>query len=149
MNEILEQFKQTLIQSWNTTDKARLDDYKKYCEEHKGEKFDDRWSKYKVDAGTHYERTHDLTKHEIFMIAYGFAWAKEENEKAAERFVKTLEERIKGVVGEIQSITTYSTENGGGWQVIGTTGKANVIQIYAGGYNIQRLHIRNLIKKVK
>ncbi len=148
MNQVLEQFKNKLAESWNTTDKALLNEFLEWKKGHKDERFDIGYG-YKVSPEQYYIHQFGLSNHEREIILYGWYGVEEKNMKAAEKFVKNLEEKITAVTGEIKEITEYFTKNGKGWQVIGATGKANVIQIAAGGYNVQRLHIRNLIKQVK
>ena len=148
MNAVLEELKNKLIESWNKSDEELHEAYVKFCEEHKDEKFD--YARETMSASRYFVVRHATNQHEEYAIYYGLTkFVREENEKQAEKFVKRLQERIEGVVGEIKEITPYSTENGNGWNVTGDKAKAIVLSIMAGGYNIQRLHIRNIIKKVK
>ena len=148
MNAILEQFKQTLIESWNATDKALLNDFREWEKQHKNEKFDIGVG-YDIGCQYYYIHKHGLTKEEAQIILYGWYGVEERNEKAAEKFVKHLEERITAITGEIKEISEYFSENGNGWKVHGEKGNAIALKIVAGGYNIVRLHVRFLIKAVK
>lgn len=73
------------------------------------------------------------------------------NTKDARLFVLDLLNRVKAITGEVTSwdgITltygnTFPVLNG---YVTGKEGKAEVESILAGGYNIQRLHIRTIVK---
>ena len=90
---------------------------------------------------------------------YEFLWKKEDaihkdNVEYAKNLVFDLINRTKETIGKIISwkdITiTYGTHgipalNG---VVEGENGKARLESIYAGGYNIQKLHIRVLVKKI-
>ena len=148
MNQVLEKFKQTLIEAWNNADKELHDAYVKFCEEHKSEKFN--CGGMMVSASYYFHAKYAHNRHESDAIYYGANTSnREENEKTAEKFVKNLEERIIKVTGEIQEIKDYFTENGNGYKIHGEKGNAIALKIVAGGYNIVRLHIRNLIKKVK
>lgn len=61
----------------------------------------------------------------------------------------TLNNRVVGYVGTIVKLDdVYPTENGFQGVVTGTTGKCNVYSIWAGGYNIQRLHVRFLVSRL-
>ena len=148
MNQVLEQFKQMLIDRWNECDAQIHEQYVKFNETHKGERFD--WGSYKVSASTYFAFSHSFSKHETEAMYYGLSkTVREENEKAAQRYVENLERRIQGITGEIKVISYYTTDRGTGWMVTGEQGRAEVLAIEAGGYNIQRLHIRNLVKRVK
>ena len=148
MNATLEQFKNKLAESWNATDKALLKAFNEWKAEHKDERFDIGYG-YTVSPHQYYIHKNGLTKDEADVILYGIYGREEKNEKAAEKFVKNLESRIVSTTGEIKEITDYMTENGSGWKVYGEKANAVVLQIMAGGYNIVRLHVRNLIKTVK
>lgn len=148
MNAVLEELKNKLVESWNKSDAELHEAYVKFCEEHKDKKFD--YCGVMMSASKYFITRHAANQHEEYAVYYGLTkTAREENEKQAEKFVKRLQKRIEGVVGEIKEITPYSTENGNGWNVTGDKARAIVLSIMAGGYNIQRLHIRNIIKKVK
>lgn len=148
MNEILEQFKLTLYESWNKTDKALWDDFNNWHQAHMTERFDIGYG-YDVSPHQYYIFHRQLTKEQSEIILYGLYGVYERNMKAAEKFVKHLEERITAITGEIKEISEYFSENGKGWKVHGEKANAIVLQIYAGGYNIVRLHVRFLIKAVK
>ncbi len=148
MNEVLEQFKNELLESWNKYDAELHDAYLKFCSEHKNERFS--CGGMMVSASFYFHARHASNRHESDAIYYGANKAnREENERAAERFVKNLEARIINVTGEIRKINDYMTENGNGWKVQGDKANAIVLKIMAGGYNIQRLHVRNIIKIVE
>lgn len=68
--------------------------------------------------------------------------------KEAEAHRKWLEKKINSVLGEIAEIKANDT--GAEWFLTDINGKkAHLWFIEAGGYNIQRAHIRCLIKEVK
>ena len=74
------------------------------------------------------------------------------NVKAARNFVLDLINRTKDITGEITAWSDIELEVGtNGYPVLngyvqGKEGRAVVESIYAGGYNIQRLHVRVLVK---
>ena len=74
------------------------------------------------------------------------------NVKSARVFVLDLLNRTKEITGEIKSWSDVSLTVGtNGYPVLngyveGKEGRAVVESIYAGGYNIQRLHVRVLVK---
>lgn len=71
-------------------------------------------------------------------------------EKDMENKKKTLLYKIKGKVGEITLVNLTCGEDGtpNGY-IEGTEGKARIETITAGGYNIQCLHYRVLVKSWK
>lgn len=75
------------------------------------------------------------------------------NVKAARNFVLDLLNRVKEVTGEVTDWAGVRLEAGNTFPVLngivkGKEGTAEVESIYAGGYNIQRLHIRTLVKAI-
>lgn len=77
-----------------------------------------------------------------------------ENVRDAEAIILNLVNRVKGITGEITSWDNlYLNPDNNGWSVlngyvVGKEGRAVVESIGAGGYNIQRYHIRVLVKSV-
>ena len=77
-----------------------------------------------------------------------------DNERDAEAIILNLVNRVKGITGEITSWgNLYLNPDNNGWSVLngyveGKEGRAHVESIGAGGYNIQRYHIRVLVKSV-
>ena len=74
------------------------------------------------------------------------------NEKEAKALIIDLYNRVKEITGEVESWEdVYATQGAQGMVVLngtvrGKEGVAQVESILAGGYNIQRLHIRVLVK---
>ena len=78
----------------------------------------------------------------------------EENVRAAEAIIINLVNRVKSITGEITNWgKLYLSPNNMGWSILngrveGKEGIAYVESIGAGGYNIQRYHIRVLVKSI-
>lgn len=72
-------------------------------------------------------------------------------DKDVEAKYKNLVARITEIAGEIQDASMLYIANNGeiNGVVIGTKGRARVETITAGGYNIQILHYRTLVHKIK
>lgn len=72
------------------------------------------------------------------------------NLKEAELFIVDLYNRVKAITGEVTDWGNihYGGKALNGW-VEGKNGKAKVESILAGGYNIQRLHVRVLVHEIK
>lgn len=75
------------------------------------------------------------------------------NEKDARYFILDLLNRVKDITGEVTDWSHIYLEQGNTFPVLngfvtGKEGKAEVESILAGGYNIQRLHIRTLVKAI-
>lgn len=76
----------------------------------------------------------------------------EANVTAAEVLVQDLHKRIKNIVGEVTDFAGIkATQGTDGITVLngfvhGTEGSAQVESVVAGGYNVQRLHVRVLVK---
>lgn len=145
MPEVLVQFKNDLIKKWDEYDQwkknAIREDMKKEREmEYKDYKtmMWEKWGRNYRDAA--YISSEDIHK---------------QNTKDAETLVLNLINRTVEITGKItdcKALRTdydnrgYSIING---LVIGENGKARIESIGAGGYNIQRYHIRVLVKEVK
>lgn len=143
MNEALEKMAAMLEERWNATDAELHKQYHEFIEAHRNERFDVMGRK--VDAYTYF--TQGFTNSERDVITYGLNYAKERNAKMAKAFVENLEARVKKITGDITGWCVSETEQSRySYIVTGVNGKAKVSQIYAGGYNIVRLHIRNIIK---
>lgn len=77
-----------------------------------------------------------------------------ENVRDAKALILDLYYRVKGITGEVTDWAGIETEVGThGFTVlngivIGKEGRAKVESIYAGGYNIQRLHVRVLVHSI-
>ena len=73
-------------------------------------------------------------------------WCKERAVKDAAAHRKSIEQKVQKLIGEVVDIL----EDYDGWYLNGSNGKrCHMWFIHAGGYNIQRLHIRCLVKEVR
>lgn len=68
--------------------------------------------------------------------------------KAINQHFKVLQAKVEAKIGEIVKIFPYN-HSGGDYHFEGTTGDCDVEVIMAGGYNVQRLHTRWIIRNVK
>jgi len=126
-----------LIEEWDDSDKRRREFYK---EQEKELGYREFIKEYKASG-------------------YQFIFATDEqihnnNVKDARAFVLDLLNRVKEITGEVTdwSGVRLTVGNQGfpvlNGNVIGKEGTAEVESIYAGGYNIQKLHIRTLVKAI-
>lgn len=73
-------------------------------------------------------------------------WCKERARKDAAAHRKSIEQKVHKIIGDVVEIL----ESHDGWYLNGSNGKrCHMWFIYAGGYNIQCLHVRCLVKEVK
>lgn len=146
MNEALTKLAAHLEASWNDTDEALFNQYVEFCDAHKDERFYVGGG-YSVHAETKFLA--GLSQHEAKACQWGAGWYKPENKRCAVKFAENLQARVESLVGEVTDWSTSSTENSlYSYLVKGSKGSVKVTQIYAGGYNIVRLHVRNIIKKI-
>ncbi len=81
---------------------------------------------------------------------------KKSNERSARALVLNLWKRVKDITGTVTDTSNLFITGANEYEgialngsVIGENGVANVESILAGGYNIQKLHIRTLVRKKK
>ena len=134
--ESLNKMRDELVESWDTWDKSRRDRLKaRYTELGYSEFF-----KHYTRADYNFK---SLTDDEIH----------DANLRDAKELILNLYYRVKDITGEITSwrgieatIGTWGGTVLNGY-VEGKEGRARVESIIAGGYNIQRLHVRVLVKE--
>lgn len=136
MPDLLKQYKDNLVTAFDKSDERRraflrkeyerLGGYKPFCKEHG-------YRAYEWTFRTYPEQDH------------------KENTRAADALVRNLWERVKEICGTAEEIHLHLAQ-GNEWEgvvingrVVGRDGTAWVESIVAGGYNIQRLHIRTLV----
>lgn len=119
------------------------------------------WTKFDVEEQEHYYKKYKELGYKTFIQRYSRnRWDylrshneqdfREENEKAAENWILDLYNRIKRETGEIVTWNNITASPKGlNGYVKGKLGAVNVETIMAGGYNIQRLHYRVILHKVK
>lgn len=95
-------------------------------------------------------KTYNVTSYEL--MKKSFEEIHEDNVKSAKFYILDLYRRIKDITGEVEKWDCIRlTYGNGGCPVLngivnGKKGGAKVESIGAGGYNIQRYHIRTLVK---
>lgn len=136
--ECVHKMKDELVERWDSYDKKRRDFYNK---EYQNLGYYDFMHKYHM-AGYTFRQLTDSQIHDS-------------NERDAKLLVMNLYIRVKEITGEITSWNEiYATVGACGCTTLngyveGKEGRARVESIEAGGYNIQRLHIRVLVKECK
>jgi hypothetical protein len=134
MPEAFKTLKDILVDNWTKFDLEEQEQYYKKYKELGYRVFIQRYSRNRWD----YLRSHNEQSF------------REDNEKAAENWILDLYNRIKRETGEIVTWNNITvTPKGLNGYVKGKLGAVNVETIMAGGYNIQRLHYRVILHKVK
>lgn len=134
----LKELENILVKNWNEYDKER----KAFLEE-----------EYKQLGFTDFIQ-------QYYQIGYDIVYSNIEslykkNEQNARLIILDLYNRVKSITGNIIDWENIHLEYGNNniptlnGYVIGENGRAEVHSIYAGGYNIQKLHIRTLVKEVQ
>ena len=135
-NEMPEQFKElqnALVKNWDEYDKHRKAYYREKYEELGYKEF------FKTFNGADYTLMHTCDED-----------IHKSNMKTAESMIIDLFNRVKAITGDVTEWSGIAVERGNSFPVltgvvIGKSGRAYVETILAGGYNIQRLHIRTLV----
>lgn len=132
-NELPEEFetlKTVLVERWNEYDRVKIEKFR---------------ADYAVMTHKEIKGKYGWNRDEYFMNESEIM---AENTKSAQAFVIDLFFRVREVTGTVKEFKYISVDgpalNG---LVIGENGTARVETIVAGGYNIQRLHLRVLVKK--
>ena len=140
LKEIPENMKQMqveLVEKWNEYDKQRREQVRKAYNELGWREFHNKFSH--ADYELRYKTDEEINK---------------ENERDARALILDLIRRVKNITGEITSWAGVRAEIGTwGFTVLngvveGKQGRCVVESIFAGGYNIQRLHVRVLTKEI-
>lgn len=133
--EQLKDFRAKMVETWDAYDKAERDAVLAEGEN---------WWKSRKGTYSEWYRYTELTDEKIH----------EANFKAATNIIDNLIHRVEKAVGKMKSFDQLYLHNGNwmeglalnGW-IEGENGKVEVRSIHAGGYNIQRLHVRVLVIK--
>ena len=133
--DCVKEMKNELVERWDAYDKAKRD---RLNEEYFSLGYSAFMKKYHM-AGYNFRQLTDDQIHES-------------NERDAKLLVMNLYIRVKEITGEITSWSDIYLQAGAYGPVLngyveGKEGRARVESILAGGYNIQRLHVRVLVKE--
>ena len=141
LTEVPEVFKDLideLVTTWDAWDKERRERIRKIYDEIGYKEFFHRGY-----TGADYEFRH-ITDEKIH----------DNNTRDAKALILDLYNRVKDITGEVTDWSgIHATQGTGGFTVlngvvIGKEGRARVESILAGGYNIQRLHVRVLVHEI-
>lgn len=140
IKEIPQQFKELqneLVKTWNEWDQERKYNLKR---------------KYEELGYKEFMKNYTYRDYEFMSISN--EKINEQNEKEAKLLIIDLYNRVKDITGEVTSWKEIRVTQGNGFSAVlngyveGKEGKARVESILAGGYNIQRLHVRVLVKEI-
>lgn len=145
MPEALKEFGEKVVKAWNEYDIGLREFYKK--------KYDELEAKYPVNSIQGYKDFIKQYKYGAYQMMHTpDCDFDKENRKNMERLILNLLDRVTERTGKITDasglvVTTgnqgYAVING---FIIGEKGRCEVESIGAGGYNIQKYHIRTLVK---
>lgn len=152
MNKVLDDYKEVLITEWDKEDIKRQEEMKATKKEmlEKVRSEGRLTIRYDSDEAKEFERMYGMRIWDEFLLM-----TKDEmhraNTRQAEKLIKNLLVRVEKITGEVKKCGLYLTQ-GNGWEGLvlagyckGDKGVAEVKTIVAGGYNIQRLHVRTLV----
>jgi hypothetical protein len=135
--ETLKTLQTELVTEWDAYDKNRRQkmqedyrnmEYREFCKKYRGQ-----------DTGIRHKSNDEIHR---------------DNVRDAEAIILNLVNLVKGITGEITNWgNLYLQPDNNGWSILngrveGKEGVAYVESIGAGGYNIQRYHIRVLVKSI-
>jgi hypothetical protein len=135
--EVMIRLQNELVETWDAWDKARKERIRKAYDELGYSKF--------IKEYTY--RDYEFMNMDLEKIH-------SDNERDARALILDLYYRVKDVTGEVTDWSGIKATIGtGGFTVlngvvIGKAGRAKVESILAGGYNIQRLHVRVLVHEI-
>lgn len=143
--ETVKTFREELINTWNAYDRQYRDNCKF--------KYNEAWSYYEAgDRETYKKLYRELPTGWREMLHKSDSEIEAENIKAANSVILNMIDRVISLTGKITDTkyihldrdnNGYAIING---IIIGEKGQARIESIGAGGYNIQRYHIRVLVK---
>lgn len=140
ISEIPEQFKtlqDELVKEWNKWDFERKENLK---------------AEYKELGYREFMKKHTYREYDFMSISN--EKINEQNEKDAKYMIIDLYNRVKDITGEVKSWDDVRVQAGAQFNavlngtVVGKEGVARIESILAGGYNIQKLHVRVLVKEL-
>lgn len=121
------------------------------------------WDRYDMERREHYKMQYKELGFEKFIKKYTYAAYQSKNKtdaeihqtnvKNARAEVLDLYNRVKEITGEVTDWSYIRLKQGNSFPVlngyvVGKEGRANVESVLAGGYNIQRLHVRTLVHRI-
>lgn len=136
--DVLKTLLKELVLKWDTWDKEKQEELQKEYKEVGYDRF-------------FHELKHSLAEFEF--MSKDTEKIHELNTILAEKEIMDLQNRVKDITGEITDWSGIQMERGNSFPVltgtvVGKNGIAFVQTIVAGGYNIQRLHIRTLVHRI-
>lgn len=134
------------------------------CMRRMQEELAEKWDRWDIDYRNTLRKAYKEMSYREFIEKYRYAGYEamqatdenihKSNMRDAKGFIIQLYYRVKNVTGEVTNWAGIRLETGA-WGyptlngiVIGKEGKAEVESILAGGYNIQRLHIRTIVHDI-
>lgn len=135
--EIFKTLQAELVETWDLWDIMRRENLKK---------------EYGKLTYNEFMKTHTYADYEFRYVTDEKIHA--DNERDAKALILDLYYRVKDVTGEVTDWSDiHATQGTGGFTVLngvveGKEGRARVESILAGGYNIQRLHVRVLVHSI-
>lgn len=134
--DCMKQLQKELVERWDENDFERQQFYK---EKYKELSYSEFVRAYSYSAYDHMYKTEKQIH--------------DSNENDAKFFILDLYNRVKDITGEVTDWSNIYLEQGNTFPVLtgyvkGKEGTAKVESILAGGYNIQRLHIRTLVHSI-
>ena len=124
------------------------------------------WNKYDFERRVYLKAEYRIMDHSAFIKKYAYSGysfmrltddeIKNDNDRSSKALILNLWKRVKDITGPVTDVTNLHITNANEFEglalngyVIGENGVADVESILAGGYNIQKLHIRTLVHERK
>jgi hypothetical protein len=143
--EVMKKLEEQLVAEWDRWDMERRERLSKVYKEVGYDAF------FKGTPEKHFWDKHTYADYQFMFLTDDEIH--ESNVKFARQEVLDLYIRVKDITGEVTDWSYINLEQGNAFPiltgvVVGKEGKASIETILAGGYNIQRLHIRTLVHSI-